>query len=178
MILSGNDMEDRAVETVAALICAAARTAPKAKGIDNLFTLVVTGDDIQKISAEMRRVAKEDGVKFFERDAGNVDASKAIVLFGQNPVQLNIPVCGYCGYANCAENAKGSNVCAVSAGDLGIALSSAAAVAAAHHIDNRMMFSIGRAALNLGFFKNENVRIAYGLPLSVSGKSPYFDRKQ
>lgn len=178
MMTKGDELEQKAIEAVAALMCAAARTAPKAKGIDNLSTLVVTGKDMQKLSAEMRRVAKEENIGFFERDADNVDASQAIVILGQRPVQLGIPVCGYCGFADCADNVKKGGVCAMSAGDLGIAISSAAAVAGMHHIDNRIMFSIGRAALNLKLFKNDNVTIAYGIPLSVKGKSPYFDRKQ
>jgi uncharacterized ferredoxin-like protein len=37
------------------------------------------------------------------------------------------------------------------------------------------MFSIGKAALNIGIFEEE-VKIAYGIPLSISGKSPFFDR--
>jgi len=43
MIIKEKDMELKAVENVAALMCAAARTAPKAHGTDNLSTLVVTG---------------------------------------------------------------------------------------------------------------------------------------
>lgn len=177
MIIDGNDMEQRAVEAVAALMCAAARTAPKAKGKDNLVTVVVVGDDLKRLSAEMRKVAAGSGAAFFARDADNVDVSRAVVLFGQRPVPVNVPACGYCGYKDCAENVKNSGVCAISAGDLGIALSSAASVAAMHHVDNRMMFTTGRAALNLGLFGDENVTIAYGIPLSVTGKSPFFDRK-
>ena len=178
MIFKGRDMEQRAVEDVAALMCAAARTAPKAKGIDNLVTLVLTGKDKDMISEEMRRIAKETSVKEFNRDADCVDASKAVVLLGQRPVQIgNMTQCGFCGYKNCAENMKGSNVCAISAGDLGTALGSAVAVAARHFIDNRIMYRVGRAALNLDLFQDEKVRLAYGIPLSVSGKSPFFDRK-
>ena len=43
---------------------------------------------------------------FFERDAGSVETAQAVVLFGQKTIQLNIPVCGYCGFKDCAENAK------------------------------------------------------------------------
>jgi uncharacterized ferredoxin-like protein len=113
----------------------------------------------------------------FMRDAGNVDASLALVVLGQKTVQLNIPVCGFCGFDSCADNARAGAACAISAGDLGIATLAAAAVAGQHHIDNRIMFSIGRAVLNLGLFGDEKVTMAYGIPLSVTGKSPYFDRK-
>ena len=177
MISKGKEMEHKAVEDVAALMCAAARTAPKGKGVDNLFTLVVTGKDKNRLSKEMRRVAEEHGAEFFARDANCVDSSQAVVLLGQRPVPFYLPVCGYCGFENCAENRKKGGVCAISVGDLGIAACSAASVAALHHVDNRIMFSIGRAALNLKMLKDDSIREAYGIPLSVSGKSPFFDRK-
>lgn len=177
MIVKGNEMERAAIDQVAALMCAAARTAPKAKGIDNLSTLVITGSDIKKVSAEMRRIAQENDIPFFARDAGNVDTSMALVVLGQKTVQLNIPVCGFCGFDSCADNVKAGAACAISAGDLGIATLAAAAVAGQHHIDNRIMFSIGRAVLDLGLFGDEKITMAYGIPLSVTGKSPYFDRK-
>jgi len=177
MIVKGNEMERAAVDQVAALMCAAARTAPKAKGIDNLCTLVITGSDIKKVSAEMRRISQENDIPFFTRDAGNVDASMALVVLGQKTVQLNIPVCSFCGFDSCADNVKAGAACAISAGDLGIATCAAAAVAGQHHIDNRIMFSIGRAVLDLGLFGDEKITMAYGIPLSVTGKSPYFVRK-
>jgi uncharacterized ferredoxin-like protein len=177
MIANGKDMEQRAVEEVAALMCAAARTAPKAKGVDNLVTLVVTGEDKDRLAKEMRRVAEEHSIGFFARDADCVDKSQAVVLLGQRPLPAYVPQCGYCGFADCQENIKNTGVCAISMGDLGIAACSAAAVAALHHIDNRIMFSIGRAALNLKLFDDDQVKEAYGIPLSVSGKSPFFDRK-
>ncbi|HEY3272373.1 MAG TPA: DUF2148 domain-containing protein [Methanocella sp.] len=177
MITKGSEMERAAVEHVAALMCAAARTAPKGKGIDNLFTLVVTGGDIKKISAEMRRVGQELGDKYWDRDAANVDASPVLVILGQRPAPMNIPACGFCGFDNCADSAKAGATCAISASDLGTATCSAVAVAALHHIDNRIMYRIGRAVLNLGLFNDEKVTMAYGIPLSVTGKSPYFDRK-
>lgn len=178
MITKGKDMENKAVEEVAALMCAAARTAPKGKGVDNLLTLVVTGDDKAKLAKEMRRVAEEHSAGFFARDANSVDASEAVVILGQRPVPFYLPVCGYCGFADCAENIKNKGVCAISVGDLGIAACSAASVAGLHHIDNRIMFSAGRAALNLKLFNDDSIVEAYGIPLSVSGKSPYFDRNK
>jgi uncharacterized ferredoxin-like protein len=59
--------------------------------------------------------------------------------------------------------------------DVGIALGSAVSVAADHRVDTRIMFTIGKAALTLGFL--DGVYQAYGLPLSATGKSPFFDRK-
>ena len=61
-------------------------------------------------------------------------------------------------------------------GDLGIALGSAASVAGRNHADNRIMFTIGRAALNLKLL-GDAVSIAYGVPLSAPGKNIYFDEE-
>lgn len=44
------------------------------------------------------------------------------------------------------------------------------------HIDNRIMFTAGKAALELGCFPG-TVKVAYGIPLSATGKNPFFDRK-
>jgi uncharacterized ferredoxin-like protein len=67
-------------------------------------------------------------------------------------------------------------ICAFNSGDLGIALGSAVSRAADLRIDNRILFTAGKAAVELGMF-GDDIRIAYGIPLSVSGKNPFFDRK-
>jgi uncharacterized ferredoxin-like protein len=43
-------------------------------------------------------------------------------------------------------------------------------------VDNRIMFSAGKAALNLGIL-GDNVRVAYGVPLYTGSKSIFRDRK-
>ena len=75
-----------------------------------------------------------------------------------------------CKCADCAE--KGGN-CAFSYINLGIAVASAAVVAHMDFVDNRVMFTLGRAYMDL---VGEDV-VWLGIPLSVSGKSKYFDRK-
>ncbi|WP_371366471.1 hypothetical protein SRRS_08190 [Sporomusa rhizae] len=175
MIISSKEAEQRAVAQIADLMCAAARTAPKAKGIDNLVTLIVDGQEKGQLSAEMRRIAQESGTQFFGRDGDCIDKAALVVLLGQKVKPLGVTPCGFCGYADCAECAQGTGICAVSTGDLGIALGSAVNAAALHHADNRVMFSVGKAAINIGLF-DKDVKIAYGIPLSISGKSPFFDR--
>lgn len=175
MIIQGKEMEQRAIEHVAELMCAAARTAPKGRGIDNLVVMVVKGRTKDQLVEEMKKIAQVSGAQFYERDAKCLEKTQLAVLFGQKVKPMGIHPCGYCGYANCKENTEKSGLCAVSIGDLGIAMGSAASVAAQHHVDNRIMFSIGRAALNLDIFE-EDVKIAYGIPLSISGKNPFFDR--
>jgi uncharacterized ferredoxin-like protein len=124
----------------------------------------------------MERMAAQSGAKFLLRDAGNLKESSIAVLVGTAMEPLNLPDCGYCGFTDCAAMTAAGGICAFNAGDLGIALGSAVSVAAAHHVDNRIMFSVGRAALNLNLFGPE-VKIAYGIPLRVSGKNPFFDRR-
>ena len=169
-------MEREGLLEVARRMCIAARTAPKGKGIDNLVTAVLTGEEKDEIAREMQRVGEATDAAFFVRDAGNLRASGALVLLGTRIKTLGIPNCGFCGFENCADNQKHDGICAFNTGDLGIAVGSAVAVAADCRVDTRVMFTAGRAALNLKTL-GEEVRIAYGVPLSVSGKSPFFDRK-
>lgn len=65
--------------------------------------------------------------------------------------------------------------CAFSGINLGIALGSAVGIAASHHIDNRIMFSAGKAAMKENMF-SRRVTMAFGIPLSVSGKNIFYDR--
>ena len=84
--------------------------------------------------------------------------------------------CGYCGMDGCDACAQAGAECAFGPMDLGIALGSAVALASDAHIDNRLMYSAGRAAMELGILPPE-YGCCVAIPLSVSGKSPYFDRK-
>lgn len=176
MIIKSLEAEKNAAMAVAELMVAAARTAPKGHAKDNLELLIVNGEEKNKLADEMRRIGKETGIDFFRRDGGNVDSSHAVVLLGTYVRPIDCPNCGYCGYPNCAENRKNNGVCVFNPGDLGIAIGSAVSVAANHRCDNRVLFSAGKAALNLGYF-NKDIKIAFGIPLAVSGKSPFFDRK-
>jgi uncharacterized ferredoxin-like protein len=175
MIYKSKELEKKAALQVAELMAAAARTAPKGKGTDRLEILVVDGTDKEALSHEMRRIAAETGTAFFERDAGNLDNSLAVVLVGTRNSVAGVPVCGFCGFKDCAENEKNEGICAIAISDLGIAVGSAVSVAADHRCDNRIMFSAGKAALRLKYF-SEEVIIAYGIPLALRGKSPFFDR--
>ncbi|MBM4038111.1 MAG: ferredoxin [Planctomycetes bacterium] len=169
--------EVRALEAVADLMCLAARTAPKARGLDNLHIAIVRGGEKARVTAKMRDVAAADPkAGFFARDAAGCDAAPLVVLIGTRVAPLGIPSCGFCGHDNCDACAKAGGRCAYNAGDLGIALGSAAAVAAAHHADNRIMFSFGKAAIQAGLLPPD-IQIAFGIPLSATGKSPFFDRK-
>ena len=175
MYIDSNEAEERAVLNLAYAVCAAARTAPKACGIDHMDTAVLTGQDKDRVAGEMRKLGESLPAPFFIRDADNVDASRAVVLIGvkYETRKLN-QLCGLCGFADCAACTAAGAVCVFTGIDLGIALGSAVALAADSRIDNRIMFTIGKAAASLGLMGE--YRLIMGIPLSVSGKSPFFDR--
>jgi len=176
MIIESHAAELEAVLETARAMCAAARTAPKACGIDMLDTLILTGADKDALSAEMRRIAQRDGDTFFIRDADNVDKSAAVVLIGADEKPRGVGrVCGLCGWEDCGDCAKNRGKCALTGIDLGIAIGSAVALAADRRVDNRVMFTAGKAAAALGLLGSK--KLIMGIPLSVSGKSPYFDRE-
>ena len=177
MIYKSNEVEKDAVFEVAKLMAAAARTAPKAKGIDTLLTMIVDGSEKDAIAAELRRIG-EGGDRFasFIRDAGNVDGSDYVVLLAAIDKPAGLPICSSCGFENCAAAVSAGAPCAFNISDLGTAACSACAVASHHFVDNRMMFTVGLAAKRLGLFE-ENIRMCYGIPISVKGKSIYYDRK-
>ena len=177
MIYSSKQMEESALLATAAAMCAAARTAPKGKGIDYLETMVLTGEHKDALADTMEKMGNERGIGFFLRDAGNIRTAGAVVLMGmrENKRALN-EICGYCHFKNCADCAANNGVCAFDAVDIGIALGSAASAAADERVDSRILFSAGRAALESGIM-GEGVSMIFALPISISGKSPFFDRK-
>ena len=161
---------------VARLMCLAARTAPKGGGVDNIVSVLVTGAEKDTIAAELRRIAAAEGMQAYSLNAQDVDDSDVVVLIGTRLKRYRVKTCDFCGFADCNANAAANGICAIAVGDLGIAVGSAASVAGRHHADNRIMFTVGKAALNLRLL-DERVRICYGIPLSAKGKNPHFDKE-
>ncbi len=153
----------------------AARTAPKACGIDVLEFAVVDGAEKTRLVEQMRRIGDESGRGFFLRDALNVENSDVVVLLGAHHETRGLN-CGLCGYESCAAKISEASdtPCTFVVNDLGIAVGSAAATAADHRVDNRIMWSAGKAATELGYLSD--CRLVFAIPLSASGKSIYFDR--
>ncbi|MBL7072780.1 MAG: ferredoxin [Candidatus Omnitrophica bacterium] len=175
MVRKYEDIKKDMLKNAAEFMCASARTAPKAKGQDNLQIIILDKKDIKKVRAEMTKIGKATNAGGMKRDALNIKNADHVVLIGtkKNPIGLN---CGFCGCATCRELEKKSGVCAYNSLDLGIALGSAAAIASNFHIDNRLMYSIGKAAINCGIL-SKKVVMAIGIPLSATGKNPFFDRQ-
>lgn len=169
-------MLDGVIERVAEEMCLAARTAPKARGVDLLDTLILKGEEIKKLSDKMLKIGEKLNNHTFLRDGANILKAPVIVILGVKRQSLGLKHCGFCGAPDCAENDKRGGVCALNSGDLGIAIGSAVSVAADHRVDNRVMYSAGKTALELGLMAKDVV-IAYGIPLSATSKNPFFDRK-
>lgn len=171
-----DELRAESLEHIGRLMMIAARTAPKGRGRDNIFTVMITGEEIEVLARAMRKLGEESGLGFLLRDAGNLSAAHAVVLVGARIASAGLSHCGYCGHGTCEQREQFPDVpCAFNTVDLGIALGAAVSVAADHRADNRIMFSIGKAALQLGFLGPE-CRIAFGIPLSATAKNPFFDR--
>ncbi|MEJ5302896.1 MAG: ferredoxin [Bacteroidales bacterium] len=175
MITENQDRANTA-RIIAGLMMAAARTAPKGRGRDTLFIAMATEDEKVRIADHMRIIAEREQIAFFSRDAGNLLRSDALILIGTRIEPLGLKNCGYCGHKTCDGKKAFEEVpCSFNTIDLGIALGSAVSVAASHHADNRIMFSVGRAALELQMVPPD-VKVLLGIPISISSKSIYFDR--
>ena len=179
---------DEAVRLAVSLMAVSARTAPKGKGKDSLVTRTVHKPDLPLLAREMTRFGEAHTQSFFIRDGKNIAASEACLLIGirgQEALGLN---CMGCGYQSCADmeaacrntGVEGSPFlgpnCVIKMADLGIAVGSAVKTASLLNLDNRVMYTAGVAGRSLGWM--EGCSVAYGIPVSVSGKNMFFDREK
>ncbi len=170
-----DDMENKAIKIVASLMLAAAKTAPKERGINSLVSLVVDGKEQQALADEMRKIGSNTKQDYFLRDANGIEKASCVILLGATNKYHKVAHCGIYGVQNCGNAKRLGVMCAYNIGDLGIAIGSAVTVAKNHNIDNRIMFSAGKAAENLKYF-TDDVTLIYAIPLSISEKNPFYDR--
>lgn len=169
--------ELNAIKTVAELMAASIRTAPKGRGIDNIVTKIIRGKNKKQLANKMYQFARRHKNEIFARDGANVENSHLVVLVGTKFTPIGLGVCGLCGFKNCQHLLKEKGLCIFNSLDLGIAIGSAISIANNFHIDNRLMYTIGMAALELNLL-GKDVKLIIGIPLSVTGKNIFFDRKQ
>jgi len=141
------------VLNVAKLMITAARTAPKAGGIDNITAAIITGEEKNGIADKLEKIGRDKGPDFFIRDSQNLRSADVLVLIGVKTEE---------------EEWKSLKLI-----DLGIAIGSAVKIASIFNIDNRIMYSVGVAAEEMGIIEGTIL----GIPLSVKGKNIFFDRK-
>ena len=162
------------LRNVAVRMMGAARTAPKARGIDNLEIITLTGREKTQLAEKLEELAPVRDRAFYVRDAGNIREAGAVVLIGTHIKVMGLD-CGFCGFDNCAKKQRFELIpCAFNSSDLGIAVGSATSVAADCRVDSRVMFSGGDAAMEMGLLPG--CRMALAIPISSTGKSPFFDR--
>ena len=170
-----------ALKTVAEMMELSARTAPKARGLDYVVTRTLEGQDLKVLAERMAQVGEQAGRAFLVRDSRNVAASEVVVLIGLKDAQKCTLNCGACGQPKCEEldvnsfegEFKGPQ-CAFRLIDMGIAVGSAVKTAGMLNVDNRVMYTAGMVARDLGQIDAD---VVVGIPLSATGKSIYFDRK-
>jgi uncharacterized ferredoxin-like protein len=182
-VIKNIDAERDAVLQAARLMLLAARTAPKSAGVDDILTSLVHGIEKDAIADKMLEIAEQRGHEGFKRDAKNVRDSEAVVLIGARGTKSLGINCGACGYETCkdfeaVEKKRRQDfegpTCLFKSLDMGIALGSAAKVAAELNVDNRIMYRIGAAATKLKMLPDASIMM--GIPLSAKGKNIYFDR--
>jgi len=178
VIIFESDIKENVLIRTAEKMMTAARTAPKAKGIDNLVIALAEGETIKALSEKLKELVHEGkGPEYFARDAENILNSSVIVLVGTKIKPVGIKYCGYCGFKNCEEKLEHPDCpCALNTGDLGIAVGSAVSVAMDERVDNRIMHSVGIAAVDLNIL-GDGTKIAYAIPLYIGPKNVFFDRK-
>ncbi len=184
-----------AVETVLHLMALAARTAPKSFAMDCLEIEVLSLDERPRIASAMRAIGekKSSAAKSANKakalsldwncDAETLEKADGILLLGVRGTVTPGVNCGGCGFATCADMLRASRPegdfpgpsCIYRIFDLGIAASSAVAVAANHFLDNRMFQKIGVAAIKLGLMAK--CAPILGIGVSCSAKNIFFDRK-
>lgn len=182
--IEGSLGEREAILEVAKLMQVAARTAPKALGVDDILTLIVYGDEKDGIAEKMEEIAEERKIDLFKRDAKNIRDSEAIVLIGVRGSRSLGINCGACGYASCEEFERSQKrmgqdysgpTCIFKAINLGISIGSAVKIASILNVDNRVMYRVGAAAMKMNLMPEATIIL--GIPLSAKAKNIYFDRR-
>lgn len=189
-------LETKAINTVLELMALAAKTAPKSFGMDCIETMVISEDEQAKIAEKISSIGKEKAARIdrpnkakgvsldWLSDSGAITKADGILAIGIRGRRTPGANCGGCGYAKCSQMLKAAQVenvdfpgpfCMYRIIDLGIAASSAVAVASVHHVDNRIFQKVGVAAQRLALL--DNCLPILGIAVSATGKNIFFDRK-
>jgi uncharacterized ferredoxin-like protein len=171
------------IDTVAQLMAMAAITAPKTRGENFVqVKLLQSREALEQLGQAMIAYGQKFHKSNFDRDGQNVLNSEAVILIGIKDAAPATLDCAACGYETCSELSAQEPLegefrgptCAYRILDMGIALGSAVKMAGILNIDNRIMYRAGVVARQL---KLVDWDFVMGIPLSVTGKSIYFDRR-
>ena len=132
MIYNERTQRHEQVVASARQMLTAARTAPKARGVDIIEAILVEGDDLKLLADKMVEIGNERNRPSFIRDAGNVLQAECVVAIGTRYQSLGLN-CGHCGFATCAERenfslnscdtteSKAAHYCSPKLGELSLA---------------------------------------------------------
>ena len=167
------------LRTVAELMCVAARTAPKSLGKDFVVTEFIEGEACQKLAEAMVHFGERKGKPNVTLHASNVRNSPIVVLIGIKNAEPAGQDCSACGAEKCItpntfEGEYRGPQCAHRLLDMGIAIGSAVKTAGMLNVDNRVMYTVGVVAREIGLIDAD---FCMGIPLSATSKSIYFDRR-
>jgi uncharacterized ferredoxin-like protein len=169
------------VEMVAQLMAISATTAPKSRSKNFVQTQVLKGKILKELADAMLAFGQRTQKKDFDRDSKSVARSEAVLLVGMQKADALGLDCGAREHPDCKTFQKQKKksgefsgpTCAYRLLDMGIALGSAVKTASMLNVDNRIMYRIGVVAREIDIV---NWDFVIGIPLSVTGKSIYFDR--
>ncbi len=163
------------VRAIANFMAVAAKTAPKARGQDNLIVKIIEKKELKNLADKMIKAGKTTAhPQIFNRDAENVRRSDCLLVLAtpRKTLELN---CKFCGKSTCREAKQAEITCAYNSGDLGIAAGSAVSRAADFRVDNRIMYTVGYTVKEENLI-DKNIVMALGIPLAARGKNIFFDR--
>lgn len=172
MIIEERSSRHDRVIAAAHQMMSAARTAPKAKGVDLIECAIVEGDDLRRVSAHLQHMGESLSRGGLLRDAANILQGECIVVIGTRLETMSLN-CGHCGYPQC-QMKPSQEPCAFNMIDVGIAVGSACATAADLRMDTRVMYSAGLAAQQLNILPG--CVGVQAIAVSCASKSPFFDR--
>jgi uncharacterized ferredoxin-like protein len=165
MVVEGSQAIKDGVMLTAKLMVVAAETAPKAKGVDNIVIKILDSkEELEVLAKKMEELAQVYGEDRWRRDADNVRRSDVVVLIGCKVVDIGVETPRI-------WRLDANTVLSII--NLGIAIGSAVKTASILNVDNRIMFTVGVAAQELGIIDADYV---LGIPLSATSKNIYFDR--
>lgn len=110
MLLNEREERHNTVLQAAKLIMSAARTAPKARGVDLIEIAVVEGDDLKRLSDATHQMYERTGRPVYQRDAANILQGEAVLLIGTRRQVMGLN-CAHCGYATCGEKPEKCALC-------------------------------------------------------------------
>ena len=190
-IYNGLDAAHEHLMDVAKATILAAGKAPTLTHRLELMAEIVTEEDMDPIIdvlatlGENSAFQRHDAVALQSlRDQGKLPP---VVLFGADLMKPALWDCGACGFKTCGEylkfikENKGVGVgcygpsCVWKSIDFGTVCDYACACTARHHVESRIMFSIGACAMMLGHL--EGATWVLGLPIGPLGQNLWFGRE-